>query len=45
MKTFATRDLVIGLLALACAAAVIFATAVDAATVLGPAGAAPPAIR
>ena len=43
MKPFATRDLVIGVLALACAAAVILATAVDAAAMLGPAGAAPPA--
>ena len=38
MNAFAPKDLVAGALALACAAAVVLATARDAMAVLGPAG-------
>ena len=44
MKSFAPNDLVAGALALACAAAVVFATARDAVAVLGPAVAATPVV-
>ena len=43
MKPTSIRDHVSGVLALACAVAVMLATAADAAAVLGPAGAPPPA--
>lgn len=43
MKALRPSDTVAGLLALACAAAVVLATALDAEARLGPAGTMPPA--
>jgi hypothetical protein len=44
MKSLAPKDLLAGALALACAAAVVLATARDAVAVLGPAVAATPVV-
>ena len=43
MKAIRLSDTLAGLLAMACAAAVVLATALDAQARLGPAAAAPPA--